>query len=265
MNKILIIDLDGEQQTISTANFLTESGCEVSEAEDIFRATIILQKTNFDLIICPQRLFFDDLCPLQSIILDYARHSKIILLREAGEKESGATQNSRIIGNIEKPVDQKKLLKLISSKVHKSGFTVMVNDIDVTDYLQLLAMKKVTKAFVVESGNGGGRMVLHNGELIYVAYGELRGELAFNALLSLQHGKIIDKNLKRIPEKNIHKSLTRLLLESATSSDESTIQSGGDFLFEEPTLSKTNRISRTNNTEHEQKGKWRRPLCCFSV
>lgn len=233
MNKILIIDHGGEQQTISIAHFLTDSGYEVVEAENVLRAIAILKRAKFDLILCSQKLFGADLALQKSIIFGDARHSKIILLREVGEKKSGKTQHARIIGNIEKPVDWKILLEVISAKAHKNGFTALVNDIDITDYLQLLAMNKMTKFFVVESENRSGVMALDEGELIYVAYGELRGELAFHALLSLQYGKIMDKNVVQIPPKNIHNSLARLLLEHAVNTDESTIPSGGDCFFKE--------------------------------
>jgi len=235
VNKILIIDEAGEQ-TRSTVTFLANSGYEVRVAENVFLAAAILRKRKFDLILCSQKLFIERKSPLQKIILEDTRHSKIILLQEPGENVPVSQQNSRIIGSIEKPVDLQKLLEVVSSKVHKSGFTGMVNDIDITDYLQLLAMNKKTKAFVVEGENGKGVMVLHMGKLIYAAFGELRGDLAFHTLLSQRGGKIIDKNLKRIPQPNINKSLTQLLLEATTNSDESRVVDSvprNDFLVED--------------------------------
>lgn len=235
MNKILIIDRGGEHTT-ATTTFLTESGYEVLVAENVFRAAAILHKVKFDLILCSQHFFFEEQSPLQEIILEDTRHSKIILLREHGEDLPMGDQNKRIIGQIEKPIDQDKLLEVISSQVQRSGFSGMVNDIDITDYLQLLAMNKVTKAIVVEGESGRGVIVLHKGELVYADYGEFRGDLAFHALLSLHNGKITDKKLKRIPKKNINKSLTQLLLESSTNNDEMmphNAPSRSDFLFEE--------------------------------
>lgn len=233
MQKILIIEEAGEH-TGSTVTFLRDSGYDVQEADNVFLAAAFLRKAKFDLILCSQKLFTDETSPLQEIIFEDSRHSQIILLRQIGE-DPIAQPHRRIIGYIDKPIDPEKLLGVISSKVHQSGFTGMVNDIDITDYLQLLAMNKKTKAFVVEGENGKGVIVLHKGQVIYAAFGELRGDLAFHALLALKNGKIIDKKLKRLPQQNIRKSLTQLLLEGATNSDESATGNsrGGDFLAEE--------------------------------
>ena len=235
MNRILIID-QTEECSQPMAAFLIECGYSVSTAENVFRAAGILHKEKFDLILCSQALFFESKSPLKGIILDDTRHSKIILLQEQWEETLDAFESSRIIGQILKPVNQEKLLEVISAQVHTTGFTGMVNDIAITDYLQLLAMNKVTKAFVVEGGAVDGVMVLHKGDLIYSEYGEFRGDLAFHALLSLEYGRIVDKQLKRIPPGNVSSSLEKLLLEAGRNRDESKVtdtESMADFLIEE--------------------------------
>ncbi len=235
MNRILIID-QTEECSEPMAAFLIECGYSVLTAENVFRAAGILHKEKFDLILCSQALFFESKSPLKGIILDDTRHSKIILLQEQWEETLDAFESSRIIGQILKPVDQEKLLGVISVQVHTTGFTGMVNDISITDYLQLLAMNKVTKAFVVEGGGVDGVMVLHKGDLIYSEYGGFRGDLAFHALLSLEHGRIVDKQLKRIPPRNVSSSLPKLLLEAGRNRDDSKVtdmESMDDFLIEE--------------------------------
>jgi phosphate transport system substrate-binding protein len=236
MKKILIIDKSGDEgKTISSS--LVENGYEVMETDNIFRAAAVLGETKFDLILCAQKFFFTKHSPLQAIILEDARHSKIILLQEENDTLPAGWQHPRVIGIIKKPAQLETLLEVISSKVHKTGFTGTVHDIDLTDYLQLLAMNKATKAFVVESESGNGVLVLYQGNLVYASYGELRGELAFHAMVSLPNGRIVDKRLKRMPKPNISKSLSRLLLEANISRDETGISEDGnpddDFLLDE--------------------------------
>lgn len=235
MKKILVVDLPGEEiGTISAC--LSENGYTVVEAENILRAAAVLDETRFDLILCSQTLFFTDKSPLKSIILEDTRHSKIIILQEAGETLPILEQNSRIIGVVQKPVDLKKLLDVVSIKLHQTGFSGIVNDIDLTDYLQLLAMNKATKGFIVEGESGDGILVFYLGVLIYAAYGNLHGELAFHAIASLQNGRIVDKGIKRMPKPNINKSLSQLLLEFSMSRDEADVDNGEkeeNFLFDE--------------------------------
>ncbi len=235
MNKILIID-QTEECTKTIADSLVENGYAVMTANNVFRAAAILHKKKFDLILCSQTLFFESQSPLKEIILEDTRHSKVILLQERWEETVTSFDNPRIIGQILKPVDQEKLLEVISTQIQTSGFTGMVSDIDITDYLQLLAMNKATKAFVVEGKSGNGVMVLHKGDLIYVKYNEFRGDLAFHALMALEHGKIIDKKLKRIPARNVTAPLSRLLLETGKNRDESKTEESAsmdDFLIGE--------------------------------
>lgn len=232
MKKILIIDQSGDGKTAISSN-LEDSGYEVMEVDTVFRAAAVLAERKFDLILCAQKFFFADHSPLQGIILEDARHSKIILLQEVSEELPAGWGHPRIIGVIKKPVQLKKLLEVISLRVRKTGFTGMVNDIDLMDYMQLLAMSKATKAFMVESESRSGVLVFSQGNLVYASYGELlRGELAFHAIVALQHGKIIDKKLKSMPKPNVSKSLSQLILEASINHDE-TASSNDDFLFDE--------------------------------
>lgn len=259
MNKILIID-QTEGCTKVIANSLVESGYMVMTAENVFRAAAILHKKKFDLILCSQTLFFESQSPLKEIILEDTRHSKVILLQERWEETVASFDNPRIIGQILKPVDQEKLLEIISTQIQTSGFTGMVNDIDITDYLQLLAMNKATKAFVVEGESGNGVMVLHKGELVYVKYNEFRGDLAFHALMALENGRIVDKQLKRIPARNVTSSLSRLLLEASKNRDESKAEeraSTDDFLIGESYSSLIQETSHPEVVSESQAGRGR--------
>jgi len=244
MKKILIIDRSGEEEKAISSSLIA-SGYEIMEADNIFRAAAILGETKFDLILCSQKFFFADRSPLQSIILEDARHSKIILLQEDGEELPAGWHHPRIIGLIKKPTQLEKLLEVISLKVHKVGFTGMVHDIDLMDYMQLLAMNKTTKAFVVEAKSGSGVLVFFQGNIIYASYGGLRGELAFHAMVALLNGKIVDKRLKHMPKPNISKSFPKLLLEANINRDETAFSGAenetDDFLLDkmDPTKEST--------------------------
>lgn len=235
MKDILIIDTPREGDK-NLAEQLRASGYKVLDVNNAFRAAAALSQAKFDLILCSQELFFAKRSPLQNIILEDARHSKIIILQEEGQHLPPGRMNSRIIGLIQKPIQLQKLLEVISAKVHKVGFSGLLNDIDLTDYLQLLAMNGATKAFVIETEGGSqGVLVFSQGSLIYGSFRELRGAMAFHALMSLRRGRIVDKHLKRIPQRNIHKNLTQLLLEVHISQDETAEivedQQQDDFLL----------------------------------
>jgi len=263
MKKILIIDKSGDEgKTISSS--LMENGYEVMETDNVFRAAAVLGETKFDLILCAQKFFFAKNSPLQAIILEDARHSKIILLQEDNDTLPIGWQHPRIIGIIKKPAQLETLLEVISSKVHKAGFTGTMHDIDLTDYLQLLEMNKATKAFVVESESGNGVLVLYQGNLVYASYGELRGELAFHAMVSLPNGRIVDKRLKRMPKPNISKSLSRLLLEANISRDETGISEDvnpdDDSLLDEMSPKESTAHLEMLNTDSNRRGMLQNPL-----
>lgn len=235
MNKILVIDSD-EECIASTSTFLVEAGYSVVTASDAATAVAILNDNKLDLILCSQSMLLKSKSPLRGVVLDSDRDHKVILLQEASEKTVSSFKNPIFIGQVKKPFDKKKMLEIISYHINKTGFTSTVNDIDIADYIQILSMNKATKALVIEWESGSGVIVLDKGELVYAKYGELYGDMAFRALLSLQQGKIVDKKLKRIPEKNITQSLQKLLIETSVNKDEkdmAAISSKEDFLIED--------------------------------
>ena len=262
MKKILIInDVSKESKALSTC--FTERGHDVVALDNVSQAAEVLKQSTFDLILCTQSFFFAGQSPLHSIILEDARHAKIIIFREEGGELPDVKLNNRIIGVIPKPIDLEKLLKVISPKIHKVGFSGTVTDIDLTDYIQLLSMNKATKAFEVKGTHGGGILVFHHGVLTYATYGSLHGEFAFHAIVSMQNGRIIDKQLKRMPQPNINKSLSQLLLETNIHQDErirNDVIREEDFLLEDTPSLKTVSITEEIPPPSAQKERTRTPL-----
>ncbi|MBL4901172.1 substrate-binding domain-containing protein [Desulfotalea psychrophila] len=262
MKNILIID-DVSKESKALSSFFTEKGYDVVALDNASQAAEVLRQNKFDLILCTQNFFFAGQSPLHSIILEDARHAKIIILREEDGELPDVKLHHRIIGVIPKPIDLAKLLKVISLKVHKVGFTGTVKDIDLTDYIQLLSMNKATKAFEVKGTHGGGILVFHHGVLTYATYGSLHGELAFHAIVSMQNGRIIDKQLKRMPQPNINKSLSQLLLETNIHQDERITNAEmreEDFLLEDIPSLEPNSITEEIPLPSAQKERTRTPL-----
>ena len=262
MKKILIID-DVSKEGKALFTCFREKGYDVVGLDNVYKAAKVLKRNKFDLILCAQKFFFADRSPLHSIILEDARHSKIIILQEEGEELPDAKLNSRIIGVIPKPIDLGKLLKVISLKTHEVGFSGTVNDIDLTDYIQLLSMNKTTKAFEVKGTHGGGILVFHHGVLTYATYGSLHGELAFHAIVSMQNGRILDRQLKRMPQPNIDKSLSQLLLETNIHQDERITDAAiqeEDFLLEDIPSLEPDSITEEIPLPSAQKERTRTPL-----
>ncbi len=219
MKNILIID-EVKKNTESISTILKGCGYFVSTSDSIIRAATLLSQAKYDLILCSQRTLLAKESILKSIIYDDTQHWKVILLLNQGETPSQSLMHTRTIGAITTPVDQHKLLQVIANQVKKSGITGLINDIELVDYIQVLALNKATKAFAIETEDGKGVLVIHQGKPIFAVYEKLRGEAAFQAILSLPKGKLVDKIIKKLPPPNINKPLTQLILEYSTRRDE---------------------------------------------
>jgi len=198
--------------------YLQDHDCEISTSETVSGAERLLKNDSFDIILCSQNIFYGGQRPLQ-LVLDASEYSStVLLIQQEGQTLPDGPLNKHIGGTFKRTTLSKKaLLEAIQNagQGDVSGrFSGHLEEIELVDYIQLLAVKKMTKGVAVEGDDGKGAVIFHNGKPIYAKYEHLYGDLAFKALLSLENGKIIDRKLKKIPPANISRSLEDLLLES---------------------------------------------------
>ncbi|MBI5509667.1 MAG: DUF4388 domain-containing protein [Deltaproteobacteria bacterium] len=113
------------------------------------------------------------------------------------------------------------------------GLVGSVLRIDLVDFLQLVMMKNETRAVVVRSPEGSGRILVKNGEIVDASCGSLRGTEALYKILAAEHGQFTEVAIPSDIERTITEKSTGLLLNAMRLRDERG-RAAGDAKQAEP-------------------------------
>jgi phosphate transport system substrate-binding protein len=127
----------------------------------------------------------------------------------------------RIFDQIEKPIDFRSTINRIRELFTSGGFSGIITGINLTDYIQMFCMNRVTKAILVRKDGHRGILLIDDGQVVYADTVGLKGEEAFYEILSWPQGQIKEVKIKKFPAPNINKDFQQLLLGSALIADES--------------------------------------------
>jgi len=220
MKKVLVLGVKS-RELIELCNLLKRESYSVVTADSSTHLNNLVKNGNFKAIFCDHPLFYDfKQLSVKSILLKLVASGVKVFVLGSGDNEDNKESNTGIV-YVDLPISSLKLRRLMAVEERDTkGLRGFVDNFEIIDYLQLLAINKRTKAMVVDGKQGRGVLVMAHGELIYAAYGDLKGEFAFHAITNMQDGKITDRKLKKIPPANIMKPLEKLLLECSLKEDE---------------------------------------------
>ena len=95
-----------------------------------------------------------------------------------------------------------------------------LDDVPLSDIIQLVSMSGKTGAFVLKSPSQVGKIFLRDGQIVHAQLGGLGGEDAFLEIASWQEGSFaFEENLHAV-QPSIQRSSTSLLMEAARRADE---------------------------------------------
>lgn len=125
--------------------------------------------------------------------------------------------------HLEKPVDLDALVMLLEQLGPRKGFYGNSIEVELFDYVQMIALTGRDKIIEVVTPKGTGKIWFEHGDIVHVEYGEFRGEMAFYRLLSVNRGTFHEVFWTAPAKRTVQRSSTHLLMEAARMADEGTL------------------------------------------
>ncbi len=220
MGKVLLVD-DERDLAEACAISLSQAGYAVSVAHDGAEALTILTAKTFDLVITDLRMPRLDGFTVLRWIMSNKPSTKVIILTAFGSPT--VTETAKRLGALHclsKPVNRDRLLETVASVVGESGFSANIQNITVTDYVQLCLYTGKTSTLEVSSGRKKGTIAVVEGAITYAEHEDLKGERAFFEIISWEGGQINEMKLSAPLTPNVHTGSQSLLLEALRLKDE---------------------------------------------
>ncbi len=235
--KVLILDDDPDFLDVCK-QLLTglASKPEVLSATTASRALAMLESESFSLLLTDLRMPKMDGFQMLAIVRRRLPSQRIIAMSALADE--GVRARAYSIGVdlfLEKPKTEKEtqlFLECIESMLEReaqiSGFRGVVEHKGLVDIIQLEALAGSSAVLKVTSGPSVGYIWFRDGEVIDAATSEIKGEKAFQEILSWRVGRF--ELLPPEPDRArvIHTSVQGLLLNVAQALDETGPPSGGD-------------------------------------
>ena len=228
--RILILDSDDSEAAYIRLNLDTDEF-------DVFLATASVDAISFLDGTTPAILIAD----LNTIKNDefgfyntFRQNSTIPIIVMAPEEELGNQTPEDLAEFIAKPVDINDLAAKLRTlcqhvpqdgtikppEVGSRGVTGLLEDMGVTDIVQILGLGLKTARVILQRGAESGELFLKNGEIVFVKQGDLRGKEAFFELITWDTGEFRILHGQTTDKVNVTMETMALLLESAKFVDE---------------------------------------------
>lgn len=105
----------------------------------------------------------------------------------------------------------------------RRGFYGNSIEIELFDYVQMIALTGRDKLVEVVTPRGTGRIWFEHGDIVHCEYASLKGERAFYELLSVGRGEFCEVFGQPSPMRTVTRSSIHLLMEAARQADEGTL------------------------------------------
>jgi CheY-like chemotaxis protein len=226
---ILFVDDELPLLQLMSALMAQRSGekWEVLQAESAAKALGLLKERTVNLMVVDARM--PVMNGLQFIRLARPKHPHvpIILLTgyvEEQNKEAYAREGVDVI--LDKPHSSEGYetlfltLNELLGMERRQGFRGLLDRVELQDIIQLECLRRNSSVLDVFTTSESGEIVIRNGIIVHAAVGSLRGEPAFNHLLTLNGGEFRLKPYHEPAETTIGMNWEVLLMEAARLRDE---------------------------------------------
>ena len=220
MWRVLLVDDERDLADACRAS-LSLAGHEVTVANDGSEALRILTAGTFDLVITDLRMPRIDGFTVLRWIMSHKPSTKVIVMTGFGSPlVSDTAKRLGALHCLNKPVGRDRLLETVASVLGESGFSAIIQNITVPDYVQLCLYTGKTSILEVSSGRKKGTITFVEGRVTHVEQGKLKGDQAFFEIISWEGGQINEKKLSAPPPPNVYKGDQSLVLEALRRKDE---------------------------------------------
>jgi CheY-like chemotaxis protein len=221
--RVLVVD-DEVNLRFAIEKGIRAAGHEPEAASTVRQAIDRLRDQSFDIVVCDLRMPGGDGRQLIQWLGSHSPSTRIIVVsafvtpdfRQQFDPSTGL----RIV---EKPVEMPDLLKMIEEIGARRGFYGAAIEIELFDYVQMIALSGRDKLIRVRTPSGEGIIWFEHGDMVHCQYEQHKGEPAFYKLLAVGRGGFREEFYRDPPTRTIMQSSTHLLMEAARQMDEGTL------------------------------------------
>jgi CheY-like chemotaxis protein/predicted regulator of Ras-like GTPase activity (Roadblock/LC7/MglB family) len=221
--KILVVD-DEESMVFSIEDYLS-SYADCLGATSYEEALSILEKErDISLVISDIRMPGKDGFDLLMWLRTNNPSVKVIMITAYGSPSVRALAKQRgAVMYLEKPLDLEQLMQLVRQVVERKGFSVALQDMELTDVLQFLSFaNKSARVQVFNPQGEGGEIAIDGDDILWIRTAAKEGEEAFYQIMSWEGGRfeVLPFEKGKRPREQLSVTLSFLLLEEARRRDE---------------------------------------------
>jgi CheY-like chemotaxis protein len=225
--RVLIVDDDHAARRM-VERTLRNAAMETAAAATVRQASGRLRSESFDAVLCDLRMAGGEGEGLVKWLASHSPATRVVIassdLTDAERKTFGSLTGVRLL---DKPFDSGRLVETLRELGPKRGFYGNSIELELFDYVQMIALTGRDKVIEVDTPRGKGRIWFEHGDIVHVEYGQFRGELAFYKLLSVGRGSFREMFGSSPPRHTVTRSSTHLLMEAARQTDEGTLGQDG--------------------------------------
>ena len=223
--KILVVD-DEESMVFSIEDYLSSyADCLGATSYDEAISQLKREK-DISLVISDIRMPDKDGFDLLMWLRDNRPRVKVVMITAYGSPSVRSLAKRRgAVMYLEKPLDLEQLLHLVKQIIERKGFSLALQDIELTDVLQFLIFaNKQVQVEVFNPQGEKGEFGLDGDEVLWIRSGSKQGEEAFYNIMSWETGsfEVLPLDIEQKPPEmeKLTVPLSSLLFEEAKRRDE---------------------------------------------
>lgn len=221
--RVLVVD-DEVNLRFAIEKGIRAAGHEAASAGAVRQAIDLLRERSFDIVVCDLRMPGGDGRQVIQWLGSHSPSTRVIVVSAFVtpdfRKQYDPSTGLRIV---EKPVELPDLLKMIEEIGPRRGFYGAAIEIELFDYVQMIALSGRDKLIRVNTPTGEGVIWFEHGDIVHCQYEQHKGEPAFYKLLAVGCGSFKEEFYRDPPTRTIMQSSTHLLMEAARQMDEGTL------------------------------------------
>ncbi|MEM6293243.1 MAG: DUF4388 domain-containing protein [Myxococcota bacterium] len=233
--RVLIVD-DVEPRSAALQRSLRLAAIEPATSTTLDAALERLRTELFDLVVCDLRTSGEVGASLVEWVGRCAPSMKVLAIGdavdEAFRERFGGLSIVRIL---ETPDDHNAVVEVLRALGPRRGFFGNSIEVELFDYVQMIALTGRDKLVEVETPRGLGRIWFEHGDIVHAVFHQFRGELAFYKMLAAGRGTFREALFSEPPKRTVVRSSTHLLMEAARQTDEGTLGQTGTVDEDEET------------------------------
>ncbi len=224
--RVLLVDDDvtfrySLERALKKAQHTVEATATAKQASDKLRDEA------FDAVVCDFNLQGSDGGEgLVRWLASFSPSTRVIVVTSSVSDETRGFYAGTGVQIFSKPMDVVTLVELIEQLGVRKGFYGTSIEVELFDYVQMVALSGRDKLVEVKTPDGVGQIWFEHGDTTHVEFGDLIGEEAFYRLLHSGRGTFREVFFHEPPQQSVMGSSMSLLMEAARRMDEGLIGDG---------------------------------------